>query len=684
MHGAARTARRDRWRFTTAAVVPSALALAALATALRHPDVEVLVDGHLLGGALMAVASAVVAAVLLQRVPAHPVGRCFAAIAWFDAASVCSGAVLISTSGSAGELAGWAAGWLWIPAVVLPVTVLPLVFPHSPPGRAAHLLLRTTLAAILVAMCAAAASPRVQVGPHEEVAGPFASSWAPPLQAIAVVVLVGCAILSTAALVVRLLRSDQRQRRQIAPFVVTGAAVVLVVLVAPRLGRAGTVLQDVAMLLVPVSAAVCILRLRLYDLEIVVQRAVAWTLLSAGIAVSYVVVVQAAATVFRLRGVGASVLATAVIAVGFAPARALLQDAVARWLYGDRGDPYAALTRTMQVLAGGADAIGALSAAAEDLARGLRCPGVRILGRGRVLAGFPDPAPERTPAGVLTVPLQHAGRRVGELEVRTRSPGEAFSPADLRLLDDLAVAIAGTVAAVAVAEELQASRSALLDARTEERRRLRSTLHDDIGPSLAAVCLQAETARRRLERADPRAALQVLHVLDTTTRRAVVDLRRVVDELAPATVTDLGLAAGVRALLDGAAAAGLRIHLDVDDLPELPAPLEATAYRVVAEALTNTLRHAAAQWIAVRITCPDALLVEVCDDGVGPGSTSRPGGLGLASMRARVEGHGGHLSVGSGGSGRRPGTVVRARLPLTAPAAPGSLLAAPRPAGSTS
>jgi signal transduction histidine kinase len=222
--------------------------------------------------------------------------------------------------------------------------------------------------------------------------------------------------------------------------------------------------------------------------------------------------------------------------------------------------------------------------------------------------------------------------------------------------------LAQAVDAVGLSEDLRSSRDALVRTREEERRRIRSELHDDIGPTLSALLLQAQIARRRLPRADQTAVLAALDLVQSTALRAVSDLRRVVDDLRPGALDEVGFVDAVRSLAESLADEDLRVDCVTGALPELPAALEAVGYRVVAEALHNVRRHSRASHaeVALHVDGPH-LVVRVTDDGGGPGAAFRPGGSGLPTMRARLKELDGSLCV-EGGPER--GTTLEARIPL--------------------
>jgi signal transduction histidine kinase len=188
-----------------------------------------------------------------------------------------------------------------------------------------------------------------------------------------------------------------------------------------------------------------------------------------------------------------------------------------------------------------------------------------------------------------------------------RAPGESFSPADQRLLDDLARQAGIAAHAVRLTSDLQRSRERLVSAREEERRRLRRDLHDGLGPQLASVTLKLDTARNLLDR-DPAAARALLTELKTQTQTAIAGIRRLVYDLRPPALDDLGLVSALREQISQYQYNQLSIMIDAPaDLPPLPAAVEVAPTgspgdRCTADAL---LRHAHAGHAAAGIPRAD-------------------------------------------------------------------------------
>jgi signal transduction histidine kinase len=233
-----------------------------------------------------------------------------------------------------------------------------------------------------------------------------------------------------------------------------------------------------------------------------------------------------------------------------------------------------------------------------------------------------------------------------------------LSSRDEQLLGDLVRQAAAAARTWHLAEELQDSRERLVVAREEERRRIRRDLHDGLGPALSGVVFQLESARLLLDR-DPAQARRHVEESTTQVQDLVADVRRLVHDLRPPALDDLGLEGALHQL--ASRCGGLDVTVDATGLGPLPAAVEVAAYRIAAEAMTNVVRHARAARASVRVRRESGiLLVEVSDDGVGI-PAEREVGVGLSSLRERAAELGGRTEITCPEGG---GTVVRARLPL--------------------
>jgi signal transduction histidine kinase len=203
-------------------------------------------------------------------------------------------------------------------------------------------------------------------------------------------------------------------------------------------------------------------------------------------------------------------------------------------------------------------------------------------------------------------------------------------------------------------QELQGSRTRVVEAQQNERRRLERNLHDGAQQRLVALALELGLLA---ERANSDAATQTrLKNARSEVAQSLTELRDIARGLHPAVVSGHGLAVALESL---AAASPLDVHLKTDGLPRLAEPVEVAAYYVVSEALTNAARHAQASSVTVEVeVSDDTLIVEIVDDGIGGADSER--GTGLRGLADRIEALNGRLRIWSA-SGH--GTRVRAELP---------------------
>jgi signal transduction histidine kinase len=341
-------------------------------------------------------------------------------------------------------------------------------------------------------------------------------------------------------------------------------------------------------------------------------------------------------------------------------------------MYGDRDDPYAALSRLGQRL-GGALAPDAIAPAiVESIAAALKLPYVALT----VASGEPTRTTEPLaawgvppPYNLSARPLHHQGQSVGALWLAPRGPDEPFSTIDRRLLDDLAkqagvalYAAQQTWQAQQLAADLQHSRERLVAAREEERRRLRRDLHDGLGPALASLTLKVDAARDELAY-DTAAAAAMLEEAKGDIQAAMGDIRRLVYELRPPALDDLGLTVSLRLLAERYQGAHLAITCELpQQLPPLPAAVEVAIYRITAEAITNVVRHAGARTCTVRLSVVERVDLAIADDGRGMPDGATPG-VGLISMRERAAELGGACRISSSPG---EGMTIHVWLPLPA------------------
>jgi len=352
-------------------------------------------------------------------------------------------------------------------------------------------------------------------------------------------------------------------------------------------------------------------------------------------------------------------LSTGLIAVLFQPLRERLQRAVNHFMYGERDEPYVVLSRLGQRLETALEAEAMLPTIVETIAHTFKIPYVAMtLKQDEEFTTIVTYGESRD--DLLCFPLKHRTEIVGELLVAPRSPGEPFTAADRHLLNDLVRQAGAAAHSVKLAKDLQHSRERLVMAREEERRRLRRDLHDSLGPALASQMLKLDAARNLLAH-NPAGTANLLLELKSQTQRSIADIRRLVYELRPPTLDELGLTSALREQAALYSQSGLTITLDLPSvLPPLSAALEVAVYRIAQEALTNVVRHAQARMCMLRLCCIDSVRLEICDDGCGL-PDMRHVSVGLTSMRERAEELGGTCEIISEA---RRGTRVLVNMPL--------------------
>ena len=296
----------------------------------------------------------------------------------------------------------------------------------------------------------------------------------------------------------------------------------------------------------------------------------------------------------------------------------------------------------------------------ETVAEAVRAPGVSLAlhqaSEIDVVAGTGD-----EPNNPFVLPLLHRGERLGELRVAPRTPGEPYGRDDRALLDQLASQAAALVYGQRRDTDIATLRSEAIEALVEQRVALGRDLHDGLAPLLAGAGLTADALRRGMAPGTPDAADAAR--LATRLRTAASEVRRIAHDLQPAqdtphlTAVIMDYVAAVR----GPGSPDFTVELGEDGDADLPATTELGLSRVALEAITNVVRHAHARSgeISLRRREHEFELV-VTDDGVG---IAQPyvSGIGITSMRSRVQALGGtfELTPRSGG-----GTILRARVPV--------------------
>lgn len=410
--------------------------------------------------------------------------------------------------------------------------------------------------------------------------------------------------------------------------------------------------------------AVAVLRYRLFDIDLVVNRTLVYLTLSACVVGLYVFVVGALGTLFKAQGnLTVSLVATGLIAVLFQPLRERLQRAVNRAMYGRWDEPYALLSQLSQKVEGSLTPEQVLPSSLETVTQALKLPYASVLlyraGGDEVVANCGGGADAYADTiDPVMFPLVHQGETFGELRLLPRGSGEAFSVKELSLLKTVAQQMSVAAYAVRQTLDLRRSRERLISAREEERLRIRRDLHDGLGPTLAGLNLQAGSLKRLLK-TEPEAAQVAIDDLRSELRNAVDEVRQLVHDLRPPSLDQLGLKGALEGLAASLGTPSCEITTDISELLPLPPATEVAVYRITQEALTNALKHARARCINVTLKLEHSLSLTIRDDGKGIPEHYRAG-VGLRSIKERAEELRGSFEIVS-----QPyrGTTLRVGLP---------------------
>jgi signal transduction histidine kinase len=589
--------------------------------------------------------------------------------------------------------AAWA-GWAF--TLVLeagtPLSFLvPLLFPDGrPPSRRWWPVVWLAIASALFAVASVAVSAVNYASNFPHLRDPVTIVPAPVLAAaynqnqILQVLLFGA---GAAAVIVRLVRSSGEERLQLKWFTYAAAVAALAFGVAAFLVPQPVIAFAVFFPLIPAAVGIAILKYRLYDIDLVISKTIVYGSLAAFITAVYVLVVAGIGSLGSSSvgagsrpGLGLSILATAVVAVAFQPARERLQRLANRLVYGKRATPYEALSEFAGRMGGTYDADDVLSRMARVLAEGTGADRAVVwLKDGAGLkAGASWPAGTGPPprvamaggqpsaiAGADRVALvDYQGETLGALSVAKR-PGETLTPVEGKLMSDLA-AQAGLVLhnlgltrqLQARLAELQASRLRIVTAADDQRRRIERDIHDGAQQQLLAIgatLAQAESVAGQ----DQERERALVAQLKAETSGTLATLRELARGIYPPLLADQGLAAAIRAQ---AGKAPGPVEVSTDGVGRYPPEIETAIYFCCVEALQNAARHAPGSTVKIGMADSGAeVTFTIADDGPGFDPAAAPAGSGLRNISDRIAALGGSCRVDSS-PGR--GTTITGRIGL--------------------
>ena len=449
---------------------------------------------------------------------------------------------------------------------------------------------------------------------------------------------------------------------------------------------------QLAFTVIPIALIVGLLRFRLWQIDRVISRTLAYGGLAVMVAAVYVVVVVLIGSVVGRRNTFTSVVAAGVVAAAFAPAQQRVQRAADRLVYGQRSTPYEVLSMLSERMGEALPAEESMGLMARLLAEATaadRADVWLVVGDTvRVAASHPQGAPpipaQPLDAGALpdlgpvtaTAAVRHGDELLGALTV-TMPRGEVLPPREHKLLADLAAQAALvlrnarlTAELVDRLGELRASRQRLVQATDDARRRLERNLHDGAQQQLVAIKIKLGLAHRMADADQPLGRL--LAGLAEETGEAIDNLRDLARGIYPPLLADQGLVDALRAQ---AAKAPMAVSVEDIDVGRYHQNVEAAVYFCCLEALQNVVKYAEADHAHIELHDDGRLLhFRVRDDGVGfdPQTTGR--GAGLQNIADRLDALDGAVRITSHPGG---GTTLHGSLPPTPPAAP---TPGPRPA----
>jgi two-component system, NarL family, sensor kinase len=548
----------------------------------------------------------------------------------------------------------WIVTWIWLPPAALSGPLLLLLFPDGQllhPRWAVWVRLAFVATALLIAGYAISTWPTVTT--LLPLSGqPIVTPVATALVVTGGILALVAGLAAIASMVVRWRVASPAERQPMRIVGTAGAVFILVLLSLWTFQAIWVPASLVAIVGVLGAYSLAILRYRLHDIDVAINRAVVASLLLALVTAIYLAVVVGVGSVVGRRADHEllPLLAVGLVAVLFEPARRRVRRYVDRVSYGRDADAYEVLAELAAELRGAATTDVVAERVTELLVRGTGAAGASItmLAAGRQQPVSSSGAGVDHPA-VLSAEIVHDGEPLGLVSLHART-GSDIAPDAATLLHDVAGTLGPVLRNAALTaqlqeqvEELRRSRQRLVSAQDEARRALERDIHDGAQARLVALRLQVGLAAAAADRHDDDVVTARLDAVGTEVDSVIRTLRDLSRGLHPPVLATDGVAAALRA-----AVRGLPIDVDVEagSIGRFPQAVEAAVYFSCLEAVKNATTHAAASRIRVVLANGDGRLrFAVEDDGCGfDPETARRGG-GLRNLEDRIAALDGHLEV---------------------------------------
>ena len=579
---------------------------------------------------------------------------------------------------------GWAAGFPML------LVAIPLVFPDGRLlSRRWRIVMWATAAVAALGVASAVFDPAPLGDAKHPVHNPLGVPGTHDLLSVvgSVVYFVAMVLLmaaGAAALVIRYRHAGADLRRQLRWFIagVTLAIVSMLGAFVTLFSEPSLVALSIGFTALPVGIGIAVLKYRLYEIDVVINRTLLFATMASFITIVYVAIVVGVGSVVGSSGRASlflSVLATAIVGVAFQPVFGRARRVANRLVYGKRATPYEVLSDLSAQLAETYAGNDLLPRMARTLADATGATQVEVWLRAgaeiRSAAVWPQDSPASPPVAVtgqilpqlgaaVAVPVRHQGELLGALSLAKRA-GEGLTPMEQKLVVDLAAQAGLMLKNVGLAadlqvrlDELRASRQRLVSAQDAERRRIERDLHDGAQQHLVALKIKLGLLKGLMTK-DPSRAAELAGQVEVDADEALATLRDLARGIYPPLLADQGLVAALRSQ---AAKAALPVEVTADGVVRYPQATEAAVYFCCLEALQNVAKYARAAHATVRLSgINGSLEFVVQDDGAGfdPAQTAK--GSGLTNMTDRIDALGGTLEITSAAG---TGTLVSGSLPV--------------------